>query len=124
MKYGVILNCSLPKDLKKIHDKYIKYLKYEPHVTICYLNNISLEEINQKLRGIKKFKIDSSSMTVIKKTTLYKINNNKNINTILSLFANNISAIPSKGFHMSIMYSPTKLNDSLFNAIVCTSSVL
>ena len=62
MNYGILVNCNLPEDLKNIHNDFLKYLVLNPHITVCYIRNISLNEIENKLSNIKKFKITYSNM--------------------------------------------------------------
>ena len=117
MNYGILVNCNLPKDLKNIHNEFLKYLVLNPHITVCYIKNISLTEIEKKLSRIKKFKITFNDIDVMKRKTSYKIKNTSKLDSIFKIFLPNILAIPSEGYHMSIMYNPKSVNKTIFNQL-------
>ena len=83
---------------------------FPPHITVCYLEELSFNDIISKLQNTKKFNIRFTKLNNEKKYTYYVPNNLKNIHNILKIFIKNIYAVPKKGFHMSLMYNGNKDN--------------
>ena len=115
MKYGIILHCNIPKELKEIHNIYKDKLIFPPHITVCYLENIQLIDIISNLQNTKKFSVRFNELNNKYKYTYYTPNNLKSIHNIIKKFITNIYALPKKGFHMSLMYKVNKEHLKILN---------